>query len=163
MGLHKLTRGRMALPLAMALCVLLAFGCSPAPTAAPAKQDAGRAHCGHKAAAPEATNRPKSSLTGKNIPLAPSTTSFLGCGRRCRPDVRLIGSLAEKDLGVALPRSMSPEQPAAPAYQDAATPADSYDHDLIADSWLTWPGRGSLQPQGFRTDHENTALPSSSS
>lgn len=142
MGLHKLTRGRMALPLAMALCVLLAFGCSspaPAPTAAPAKQDAPAAPtAAAKAAAPEATKpAEKAAATGEKYPSRPIDYIVpWGAGGGADQMSRLIGSLAEKDLGVALPAiNVAGATGGTGAAKMLAAPADGYTiMTFIADS-----------------------------
>ncbi len=109
MGLLKITRGKVVLPVAMALCALVAFGCSapssPAPTAAPATQSAPAPTAAPKAEAAAPTKAPQAAAApAEKYPTRP--IDFIvpwGAGGGADQLARKLGSLAEKELGVPLP------------------------------------------------------------
>lgn len=112
--LKKLGRGRIVLPLAMALCVLLVFGCSapPTPSKGPDTSAAKPAQSGQAAptqapaAQAPAAKAPdtKAASSSEKYPSRP--IDFIvpwGAGGGADQLARKLGNLAEKELGVSMP------------------------------------------------------------
>ena len=143
MAFLRVVRQKVLVPAAMALCVLVVFGCAapaaPAPTAAPAKQAAPAPTAEPaKQAAPAPTKAPeKAAAPAEKYPARP--IDFIvpwGAGGGADQLARKLGGLAEKELGVALPvLNVAGATGGTGAAKLLAAPADGYSIAVyIADS-----------------------------